>query len=59
LAWHSGARERCGVVGASTLGAEECSNKGEKEHGESRAEWAVFYGCPGKRRGGFSHGPIA
>jgi hypothetical protein len=31
LAWRRGTRERCGVVGASVLGAEECGNEGAEE----------------------------
>jgi hypothetical protein len=59
MAWHRGARERCGVVGASALGAEECGEQGAEKHSESRVEWTAFYGCHGKRRDGFSHGPTA
>jgi hypothetical protein len=39
LAWLRGAREWCGVVGASALGAEEHDNEGVEADGESRAEW--------------------
>jgi hypothetical protein len=59
LAWCRGPREWCGVVGASALGAEKCSDEGPEEHGESRVEWVAFDGCRGKRRDGFSHGPTA
>jgi hypothetical protein len=38
--WLRGARERCGVVSASALGAEECGDDGAEADGESRAEWA-------------------
>jgi hypothetical protein len=34
LAWRRGPRERCGVVGASALGAEKCGDEGAEEHGE-------------------------
>jgi hypothetical protein len=57
LAWLRGAREWCGVVGASALGAEECGDEGAEAEGKSRVEWAVFSGCRGKRRDGFSYGP--
>jgi hypothetical protein len=59
LAWRRGAREWCGVVGASALGAEDCSDEGAEECGDSRPERAVFGGYRGKRRDGFSHGPTA
>jgi hypothetical protein len=39
LAWRRGTRGRCGVVGASTLGAMECSDEGAEEHHERRVEW--------------------
>jgi hypothetical protein len=42
LAWLGGTRERCGVVGASALGGEECGNEGAEMDGESRAEWACI-----------------
>jgi hypothetical protein len=40
LAWLRGARERCGVVGTLTLGAEECGDEGAEADGESKVEWA-------------------
>jgi hypothetical protein len=40
LAWLRGARERCGVVGASALGAEGHDDEGAEADCESRAEWA-------------------
>jgi hypothetical protein len=40
FAWLRCARERCGVVGASTLGAEECGDEGVEADDESRVEWA-------------------
>jgi hypothetical protein len=57
LAWLRGTRERCGVVGASALGAEECGDERAEMHSESRAELAAFSGYHEKRRDGFSHGP--
>jgi hypothetical protein len=57
LAWLRGAREWCGVVGASALGAEEHDNERAEADGVSRAEWATFGGCHRKRRDDFSHGP--
>jgi hypothetical protein len=39
LAWLRGARERCGVVGASAHGAEGCGDEGAEADCESRAEW--------------------
>jgi hypothetical protein len=50
LAWLRGARERCTVVSASTLGAEEHGDERAEADGEGRAEWAVVRGCCGKRR---------
>jgi hypothetical protein len=58
-AWHAVEAHESRVVGASALGAEECGDKGGEERGKSREEWAAFGGCHGKRRDGFSHGPIA
>jgi hypothetical protein len=57
LPWCRGARERCGVVGPSTLGAEECSDEGAEERSENTAEWAAFGDCCEKRGDDFSHGP--
>jgi hypothetical protein len=57
LAWLRGTRERCGVVGASALGVEECGDERARMDSESRAELAAFGGYHGKRRDGFSHGP--
>jgi hypothetical protein len=57
LAWLRGAREWCGVVGASTLGAEERGDERAEEDGESRVEWPTFGAYHGKRRDGCSHEP--
>jgi hypothetical protein len=39
LAWLRGTRERCAVVGASALGAEERGDGGAEADGKSRVEW--------------------
>jgi hypothetical protein len=49
LTWRRGTRGRCGVVGASALGAMECSNEGAEEHSESRAEWRRSAAVAGRR----------
>jgi hypothetical protein len=48
LAWRRGTRWRCGVVGASALGANECGNEGAEERSESRVEWHRLVAVAGR-----------
>jgi hypothetical protein len=58
LAWLRGTRERCAVVSASSLGAEERGDEGVEAHGESRVGWHLV-AVTGRGKNGFSFGPTA
>jgi hypothetical protein len=57
LAWLRGTRERCGVVGASALGAEERGDEGQRQTARAERSGRAFGSCHRKRRHDFSHGP--